>query len=160
MARYLGKNAGDSAMISEMYVWLSLGVALLVVEMLSTTVYFLLMAIAAFILAILVSFIKIDHSWQFFIFASISVLEVFVWRLVRNKLPQSVENRQGANDLNNRLSKFIGQEVELEEATHNGRGRVRLEDSYWTVLGADLPKGSKVRIVSVDGMSFHVEAVE
>ena len=42
----------------------------------------------------------------------------------------------------------------------NGRGRVRLGDSVWTVSGADdLPAGRTVEVTGVDGTVLQVRAL-
>ena len=47
-------------------------------------------------------------------------------------------------------------------ATHDqpiegGRGRVRIDDAFWTVEGADLPLGTRVRVIAVNGMTLKVQ---
>jgi membrane protein implicated in regulation of membrane protease activity len=59
--------------------------------------------------------------------------------------------------LNRRAATLVGRVVALESAIVNGRGRVQIADALWDVSGPDLPAGSAVRIVSVDGMNLRVE---
>ena len=44
--------------------------------------------------------------------------------------------------------------------TMNGVGKVVVDDSTWRVKGPDLPAGTHVRVVGVDGVVFVVESSE
>ncbi|MBO9827475.1 NfeD family protein [Xanthomonas sp. A2111] len=70
-------------------------------------------------------------------------------------------NRARASDqplLNRRAEQLIGRVVTLDQPIHGGRGRAKVDDAFWVVGGADLPAGSTVRIVGVDGMTLLVQA--
>ena len=59
--------------------------------------------------------------------------------------------------LNRRAEQLIGRVLPLDRAIVNGAGRVQVADAYWDVAGPDLPKGSVVRVVAVEGMTLRVE---
>lgn len=139
--------------------WLVAGIGLLVVEMLSGTMFFLFISAAAFLVSLLAWLTPAGPEVQAMAFAAATVVGVLAWRRVRPNPNDSIEQRVGAQDLNNRLARFIGRETVLEQAMNNGRGRVRLDDSYWDVAGAELPAGARVRVVAVEGMTLRVEPV-
>jgi inner membrane protein len=58
--------------------------------------------------------------------------------------------------LNQRAAQLVDRVVPLEQAIVNGRGRVQIADALWDVEGPDLPVGSPVRIIGVDGMTLRV----
>ena len=58
--------------------------------------------------------------------------------------------------LNRRGEQMIGQRYELVEPIVNGRGKVRVGDGQWLVTGTDLPLGSTVEVVAVDGNTLQV----
>jgi inner membrane protein len=58
--------------------------------------------------------------------------------------------------LNQRAAQLVDRVVPLEQAIVNGRGRVQIADALWDVEGPDLPAGSPVRIIGVDGMTLRV----
>jgi membrane protein implicated in regulation of membrane protease activity len=60
--------------------------------------------------------------------------------------------------LNRRGERMIGQRYELVEPIVNGRGKVRVGDGQWLVSGPDLPLGSTVEVVAVDGATLKVRA--
>jgi membrane protein implicated in regulation of membrane protease activity len=58
--------------------------------------------------------------------------------------------------LNRRGEPMIGQRYELVEPIVNGRGKVRVGDGQWLATGPDLPLGSTVEVVAVDGNTLQV----
>ena len=60
--------------------------------------------------------------------------------------------------LNRRAEQLIGRVVMLDQPIQAGRGRAKVDDAFWVVGGPDLPAGSAVRIVGVDGMTLLVQA--
>lgn len=59
--------------------------------------------------------------------------------------------------LNRRAEQLVGTVAVLDQATAGGRGRVKIDDAFWTVEGPDLPVGTRVRVVAVDGMTLKVQ---
>ncbi len=135
--------------------WLIAGVLLIILEMLAPGAYFLWMGVAAFIVGGALYFIP-SMIWlvQIVIFGVISVVSLVLYkRYQRNNdepSDQPVLNRRG--------EQYIGRVFNLEEPIINGIGKVKVDDSTWKVAGADYPVGTKVRVVSVDGTTFKVEA--
>lgn len=138
--------------------WLSLGIALLILEMLSGTLILLFISVGAFIVALLSWGLDLGGVAQGLVFALTTMAAVVAWRRFRPNPGDKVEQLAGATGLNSRLAGFVGREAVLEEAIRNGQGRIRLDDSYWNVVGDDLPVGSRVRIVAVEGMILRVQA--
>jgi membrane protein implicated in regulation of membrane protease activity len=58
--------------------------------------------------------------------------------------------------LNRRGEQMIGQRYELVEPIVNGRGKVRVGDGQWLATGPDLPVGSTVEVLAVDGNTLQV----
>ncbi len=62
--------------------------------------------------------------------------------------------------LNRRSAQLVDQVFPLESAIVDGRGRIKVGDAFWSVQGDDLPAGTRVRVVTVDGMLLRVRAVQ
>ena len=60
--------------------------------------------------------------------------------------------------LNQRGASLVGRTATLLEPIREGRGRIRLDDTFWSVMGPDLAIGTQVRIVSSTGRDLVVEA--
>ena len=48
----------------------------------------------------------------------------------------------------------------LQEPIVEGRGRIRLDDTWWPVNGEDLPAGTRVRIASARGRTLTIEPLD
>ena len=59
--------------------------------------------------------------------------------------------------LNRRAAQTIGLATPLDQAITGGRGRIKLGDAFWAVEGPDLPAGTPVRVVAVDGRTLKVQ---
>lgn len=71
-----------------------------------------------------------------------------------------LERREPGNErLNRRGEQMIGQRYVLIEPIVNGRGKARVGDGQWLVSGPDLPMGSTVEVLAVDGTTLKVRAV-
>ena len=59
--------------------------------------------------------------------------------------------------LNRRAEQLVGTVTMLDQAIEGERGRVRIDDAFWAVEGPDLPVGTRVRVVAVNGMTLKVQ---
>lgn len=76
-------------------------------------------------------------------------------RWLRPRLERRVA---GDERLNRRAEQMIGQRYELIEPIVNGRGKARVGDGQWLVSGPDLPRGTTVEVIAVDGTTLKVRA--
>ena len=72
--------------------------------------------------------------------------------------PRLERRAPGGERLNRRGEQMIGQRYELIEPIVNGRGKARVGDGQWLVSGPELPVGSTVEVVAVDGTTLRVRS--
>jgi hypothetical protein len=133
--------------------WVAAGALFLILEIITPGTFFMWLGAAGFAVAGLVAvFPAMMVVWQVLIFGLLSVLMVFLWRKYR---PAQSESN---NTLNQGGRDFIGQVYVLIEPIVHGVGRAKVGDSSWRVVGADLPAGSSVRVVAIEGATLRVEA--
>lgn len=141
----------------DVWKWLILGVALLVIEMLTGTLFILWPAIASIIVGIVVAILPLGWEMQLLLFAILTTAGL-IWgeKYLRPRLNKNTENE----DLNDRAKAMIGRRVEAITDFELGRGRVRVGDTEWaaTMETGDASKGQELRIISVSGASVVVEA--
>ncbi len=138
----------------EFWYWLIAGVVMVILEMAIPMAYFLWMGISAFVVGLLLYFLpNMPVLIQVIIFGVLSVVSVVLYKRYQ-KLNPTVRDQP---KLNRRGEQYVGRVFTLEEAIVNGVGKVKVDDSTWKVRGADMPAGSKVRVVSVEGTVFNVE---
>lgn len=139
--------------------WWVFGIILLTAEVAVPGVFFVWIGIAA----ILVGAISLLHwgsalwTWQIQLvaFAVLSVLSALVGR-------QIMTGRSLVSDqpyLNKRGESLVGRTATLAEPIREGRGRIRLDDTYWVVSGPDLAAGTRVKVTRSVGRELIVEAV-
>lgn len=140
----------------EFWYWLLLAIVLFVLEMFAPGAILLWFGFGAAITGLVLwLFPDLGLAWQLLIFGAASLLSLFAWR--KSKFfrgPASTEP-----ELNNRLLSQIGKKYILSEPIVQGSGSMRIGDSSWRVRGADLPAGTRVEVVGVEGIILLVEAV-
>ena len=138
----------------ELWYWLIAGVVMIIVEILSPTAYFLWMGISAIVVGLLLFALpEISLLIQAIIFGVLSMVSLLIYK--RYKKANPIE--KDVPKLNRRGEQYVGRIFTLDEAIINGVGKVKVDDSSWKVKGTDMPAGTKVKVVSVDGTVFHVE---
>lgn len=136
--------------------WWILAVVMLGVELLASGFLFLWLSIAGFIVGLVLLLTPTTSlEIQLLIFATLSMVSIYVWR--RFGVQSQTETDHPL--LNKRGEQYIGRTFFLSEAIENGRGKIKAEDSIWTVLGKDCPVKSKVRVTAVEGSLFQVELI-
>lgn len=138
----------------EFWHWLIAAVIMIILEMVIPAAWFLWMGISAFAVGLLLFFLPATPLLiQIIIFGALSVstLALYKWRQTASPVKKDLPN------LNRRGEQYVGRIFTLDEPIVNGVGKVRIDDSTWKVRGADMPAGSKVRVLSVEGTSLNVE---
>ena len=134
--------------------WWVFGIVLVVLEIFAPGFVFFWLGIAAGVVGlILIPAPDLAWQWQFLVFALISVVSVYAWRLVKRRMPIASDRPT----LNRRGEQLVGHRFVLQEAIVNGRGTARVDDTRWKVVGDDMPAGATVRVTGVDGTSLQVE---
>ncbi|SKA12315.1 NfeD family protein [Consotaella salsifontis] len=142
------------------YGWWIVGLVLLAVEIAAPGVYLIFFGIAALLVGTNV-LIWGGTGWfgfsqqvlAFIVLSAVCILLGRRWYGARE------ENRLSPH-LNHRTARLVGRQAKLSEAITNGRGRIAIEDSWWSVEGPDMPAGSRVMIVGADGAVLKVEPAQ
>jgi membrane protein implicated in regulation of membrane protease activity len=138
--------------------WFALGAILLILEVLAPGVIFLWLGIAALAVGA-VLFVVPGFSWevQLIVFAVVAVATTVGGR----RIAATRERPSDEPNLNRRAERYIGRTYVLEDTTLNGRGKIGIGDTLWSVVveppGTDLFKGARVTVVDVEGATLIVE---
>jgi inner membrane protein len=135
--------------------WFIAGALLLVLEVLAPGVFMLWLGLAALLVGLISIFV--DWSWQaqFIAFALFSVAAIPVWL----RLSRQVAAPTDQPFLNRRAEAHVGRIFTLERPIVDGSGTLPIDDTVWRITGTDVPAGSRVKVVRVDGTALHVELV-
>jgi membrane protein implicated in regulation of membrane protease activity len=126
------------------------------IEILAPGVFFIWLAAAAALTGLSALFMP-GMGWQVeaLIFAVLAVASVVFWR---NYIKRNGHKGDAAATLNRRGEQMIGRTAVLSEPIQNGRGKARIDDTVWRVEGSDLPAGTQIKVVGVDGAILKVRA--
>ena len=134
--------------------WAAVTLLLFAAEAMAPGAFMLWMGFAAtvvFVGVLLVPGIPVLAQVAAFIVLSFVSIQIYR-RWFRKSEPQSDRPH-----LNQRGKTLIGHVARLDQAIVNGRGRVQIADAFWEVEGPELPAGTSVRVVAVDGMTLKVQ---
>jgi len=134
--------------------WAAVALLLFAAETMAPGAFMLWLGFAAAAVFVVVLLFDIPVLAQVALFVVLSFISIQVYR-------RWFRGRERVSDkptLNRRAEALVGRVVTLERAIVGGRGRVQIADAFWDVSGADLPAGTPVRIVAVEGMHLKVEA--
>lgn len=129
------------------WLWLVAGVLLGAAEALAPGVFLIWLGIAAIGTGLVGFLLPLTFEWSLLVFCAFSALSVLAGR----RFYGSREVTSDRPFLNRRAEALIGRVFVLHEAIEHGMGRARVDDSIWRVAGPDLPAGSRVRVVAVEG---------
>jgi inner membrane protein len=136
--------------------WIFAGV-LLILELSSPVFFFLWVGIAAAAVGLLLLVIpSMTIEMQLVLFGILSVVAVLTWRKYRERHPAVSDQPL----LNQRGRQYTDRVFTLDHPIVNGVGKVVVDDSTWRVKGPDLPSGTQVRVIGVDGVVFLVEPAD
>lgn len=141
------------------WAWWVLGIVLLILEVLMPGVFLVWIGVAAIVTGALTMLLWGAAWWawqvQWIVFAMLSIAAVLVGR----RVVLSSARKTDEPFLNQRARSLVGRTATLDQPITEGRGRIRLDDTVWSVQGPDLPIGTRVRVVASSGRDLTVEPV-
>ncbi len=139
--------------------WITLGGLLLAAEMLGASGYLLWSGVSAVVVGVVVWLLpQLDWEWQGSLFAVMTIVVAYLWWYWLRKRPAAATS--GSQVLNQRNRQLIGTRATLTEPMHNGFGRINIGDSSWRAqANEDLPIGTEVEVVAVEGVTLVIRAV-
>ncbi|MCK5829850.1 MAG: NfeD family protein [Methylococcales bacterium] len=136
--------------------WWILAVFLLGIEILAPGFFFLWLSMAGVVVGTIVLILpSTSLEIQLFIFSILSIVSVLLWRKYGFQNISETDHPL----LNQRGAQYIGRTFSLIEPIKNGRGKIKADDSIWTVLGEDSPIENQVEVTAVEGTLFKVKLV-
>lgn len=143
------------ASIAAHYLWWIVALVLIAIEVIMPGYFMLWIGIGAAVTGVLVFIVPgMSMLVQAIVFAMLAFASCAAyWYWLR---PALQRKEPGDERLNRRAEQLIGNRYVLIEAIVNGRGKARVGDGQWMVSGPDLPAGSTVEVVAVEGTTLKV----
>ena len=137
------------------WIWVLIGIALLGLEFVSTTLHVSFFAAGAFLVALLYAFGWTAPLWQqLVVFTASSLIAFFFIRPIVVKKLRLSEDKV--------VDSLIGEHATaMDEIAVQARGRAELRGSTWTaqnVGDSPLTKGQRCTVERVEGLLLHVRA--
>jgi len=146
---------GFDLTLLEYWHWWVLAGACFVLEVLIMGFFFLWFGVSAVFVGILAFFVLLPWQVQALLWAGLALSGALGWRVYNKKHPNPIETDEPF--LNKRGGQYIGRVMVLSEPLVNGMGKIRVDDSFWTVsCTTDLPVGAKVRVTGLKDTVFIV----
>lgn len=142
--------------VVEFWHWWAAAALLLSLEIAAPGVAFMFMAVGAFAAGLLLLAAPgAAIEWQLLAFGVVGLAAAVALRpLVR----QWAERRAGrADPLNDPAAALVGTVATLDAPIVGGRGRLKIGDGSWPIVGPDMAAGFAVRVVEVDRGALRVE---
>ena len=135
--------------------WIVLGLVLLALELIAPGTLLLWLGIAAVLVGLIA--LVIDPGWQveLIAFAVLGLAAAVGWWIYGRPDNAAASDRPM---LNRRAERHVGKVFTLDAAIVHGDGRLKIDDTTWRVSGPDLPAGSKVKVLGVEGITLVVAA--
>ncbi len=140
-----------------MWSWMSLGVILMILELLIPGTFLIWFGLGAILTGLTVlMFSGLSVSAQLLIFVIMSLIcvafGIFVYAKIFGPNKENDANKKtGAN-------RYIGSRFTVVEPIKNGRGKITVGDSVWIALSdKDFKKGDEITVIGVKGTQLIVE---
>lgn len=142
--------------LADYWWWLSAGMVLMVLEIITPGIFFLWIGIGAFITGLIAAIVpSASPELLGVIFAVLSVISVITGRKIIGKKQEETKN-----SLNNRAANYIGQVFQVYEPIVDGRGKISVGDTLWLACAkTDIAVNTSVKVTGVRGTFLEVEPV-
>lgn len=137
--------------------WWIVGLVLLALELVVPGFFLIWIGAAAAVLGALSLALWGTSFWgwhvQLLLFAALSV----AFALAGRKFYSGRDAKTDEPWLNRRGESLVGRTATLAEPILEGRGRIKLDDTTWSIMGPDLPAGTRVKVIASSGRDLTVE---
>lgn len=138
-------------MIHFVWLWISIVIIALIVEVFTEQLVSIWFVPASLVSAVL-SLFKVGILWQVLIFAVLSIVGVFVGKLILSK--------KSKEDTRTNIEAIIGEHCVVSERIDNyaGRGQVKIKGQVWSARGINendtFEIGEILTVVSIEGVKL------
>jgi len=134
--------------------WLIIAAALLIAEVLISGGFLLWIGLSAVAVSVIIWIVpSVSWSMQMILFSVIAIITSISWWAYLRRHPIQTDDPK----LNRRSEQYVGRTFTLIQPIENGRGKIRVDDTTWTVKGPELPLGTKVKIIRAEGVILIAE---
>lgn len=137
-------------------IFLIVGMMFLILEMMVPSMFFLNLAFAGFVTAIIAVWFG-DWIWLTIIFSLLALASILLLR------PLMLRRRKTPAQVTGMAAKYIGKQVKVIEPIDRTGGAITIYDERWEAradVDKPIAKGTLVKIIKYDGLILTVETVK
>ena len=137
-------------------IFLIVGMMFLILEMMVPSIFFLNLAFAGFVTAIIAVWFG-DWIWLTIIFSLLALASILLLR------PLMLRRRKTPAQVTGMSAKYIGKQVKVIEPIDRTGGAITVYDERWEAradVDKPIAKGTLVKIIKYDGLILTVETVK
>jgi len=137
-------------------IFLIVGMMFLILEMMVPSMFFLNLAFAGFVTAIIAVWFG-DWIWLTIIFSLLALASILLLR------PLMLRRRKTPAQVTGMSAKYIGKQVKVIEPIDRTGGAITVYDERWEAradVDKPIAKGTLVKIIKYDGLILTVETVK
>ncbi len=147
----------DSIFSNPSVIWMIVGVALLLLELIAPGLIILFFGIGSLITAFTLLFIDISFSWQLTLFLTTSGISIL---LLRKSLHKKFFN-QSSNVKDELEDEFIGKMATAQTKFVHNQGKVEFKGCAWNAVSeSNIKEGDIVQIVKKDSITLTVKSIK
>lgn len=135
------------------WIWLALGVALAIAELLAPGYFMIWLAAAALLTGAIAAALPIGVPVQVVVFVALAAIVLAAARVWLKRNPVEAADPK----MNDRGARLVGETVTVTAAIDGGSGRVKQGDTEWLARGPDAEPGTRMRVSGHDGSVLVVE---
>lgn len=130
--------------------WFTLGICLIVLEMLLPGIFLMWFGVSALIVGLITLIITMSINAELVLFAITSICSVVLVIIIMRKQSPNTHATVTHNLNQIRGSEFIGMQFTLDSNVQNQQGKLNIGDTVWLLKGPDAVAGTDIIITNVE----------
>lgn len=140
--------------------WFTLGIILIILEMLLPGMFLMWFGVSALIVGIIALIIPMSINTALILFAIISVCSVVAVIVIMRKIAPNTKSTTTHNLNQVRGSELIGANFTLDSKVTNQQGKLNIGDTVWLLKGPDAQAGTHITITGIENNALVFKIIE
>ncbi len=140
--------------------WFTLGIILIILEMLLPGMFLMWFGASALIVGVITLIIPMSMNAELILFAITSVLSVITVILIMRRVAPNSQSTVTHNLNQARGSELIGSVFTLNSDITNNEGKLKIGDSVWLIKGDNAETGTQIEITRIENNTLTYKIID
>lgn len=140
--------------------WFTLGIILIILEMLLPGMFLMWFGASALIVGVITLIIPMSMNAELVLFAITSVLSVIAVIVIMRRVSPNTQSTVTHNLNQARGSELVGMAFTLDSKVVNNEGKLNIGDSVWLIKGPDAEAGTHIEITHVENNALTFKIID